>query len=46
MPEVSYSQLLNQYHTAISKAQNYQEELAKKKEQWEKREREFNITEK
>lgn len=31
MPEVSYSQLLNQYHTAISKAQNYQEELAKKK---------------
>ncbi len=37
MPEVSYSQLLNQYHTAISKAQNYQEELAKKKEQWEKR---------
>lgn len=46
MSEVSYSQLLNQYHTAISKAQNYQEELAKKKEQWEKREREFNITEK
>ena len=31
MSEVSYSQLLNQYHTAISKAQNYQEELAKKK---------------
>ena len=46
MPEVSYSQLLNQYHTAISKAQNYQEELAKKKEQWEKREREFNEQEK
>ena len=46
MPEVSYSQLLNQYHTAISKAQNFQDELRKKKEQWAKREKEFGITEK
>lgn len=46
MPEVSYSQLLNQYHTAISKAQNFQEELGKKKDQWAKREKEFGITEK